>query len=114
MVNGKLHSSCLEDMGYIKLIPNVMSYNGAISSCEKGGKWEVALHLLEEMLMVQLEPGIITYSSFISVCGTAGEWQLAVHLLETVPVQRDVISYNSAITACERGSTVATGFANLV
>ena len=36
----------LQEMWRYQLEPNVISYNSAISACEKGQQWEQALSLL--------------------------------------------------------------------
>ena len=42
---------------------NVISYNAAISACEKGKQWEQALSLLKKIWRSQLEPDVIQCSS---------------------------------------------------
>ena len=48
------------------LEPNVITYNAAISACEKAKQAEKALELLEEMRQGGLKPDVITYSAAIS------------------------------------------------
>ena len=40
-----------------------MSYNAAISACEKGKQWEGALQLLQEMVCQALTPNVVSYSA---------------------------------------------------
>ena len=40
---------CLKEMRHKGLKPNTITYNAAISACEKGQRWERALDLLGEM-----------------------------------------------------------------
>ena len=49
--------------------PNVVSYNAAISACEKGKKWELALHWLQELWRSSLEPDVVSYNAAISAHG---------------------------------------------
>ena len=54
--------------------PNVISYNAAISACEKGSQWERALELLGEMRTRGVEPNVINYNTALrALCrhGTA-------------------------------------------
>ncbi len=48
---------------------DVISYNTAISACEKGGQWQRALDLLERCEFAGIKPDVITYSSAISEKG---------------------------------------------
>ena len=60
----------LQEMQFRGLLPNVITYNVAISACEKGQKPQQALHLLQEMLLGGLLPNGITCNAAISAC----EW----------------------------------------
>ena len=86
--------------------PDVITYNAAISACEKGRQWKRALELLEEMANRGLEPNVITYSAAISACEKGGQWKRALKLLEEMKsrsIEPNVISYNAAVSACEKG-----------
>ena len=61
-----------------QLEPNVISYNSAISACEKGQQWEQALRLLLEMRSSRLEPNVISYNSAISACSKGQQWEQAL------------------------------------
>ena len=50
------------------LMPTVITYNAAISACEKGQEPRQALHLLQDMLLRGRLPNGITYNAAISVC----------------------------------------------
>ena len=50
------------------LSPNEISYNAAISACEKGKQWEEALRLLKQMTCRALTHDEISYSAAISAC----------------------------------------------
>merc|ERR1711865_370939 len=54
--------------------PNVISFNAAISACEKGGKWERALELLQEMRQSGVQPDVISFSSAISACESCRQY----------------------------------------
>ena len=51
---------------YNALTPDEISYNAAISACEKGKQWEEALRLLQQMTCRALTPDEISYSAAIS------------------------------------------------
>ena len=51
------------------VLPNVSSYNAAISACEKCQQWQQALGLLEVMQQTDVLPNFISCSATISACG---------------------------------------------
>ena len=42
------------------LTPNVVSWNGAMSACEKGKQWEKAFGLLQEVVQQLLTPNVVS------------------------------------------------------
>ncbi|CAE8647734.1 unnamed protein product, partial [Polarella glacialis] len=93
-------------MPNLRQAPDEISFSATISACEKGGQWQLALHLLSEMPEAQAIPNTITYNAAMSACEKAGKWQFALALLDDMPerkVRADEISYNAAISACEKG-----------
>ncbi|CAE8614196.1 unnamed protein product [Polarella glacialis] len=88
-----------------RVLPNEITYSAAVSACQKGGQWQLALGLLNSMPGMSLIPNEVSYNSAISACGKGGQWQLALILLSQMPDRRLVpneISYNAAISACEK------------
>ena len=73
--------------------PNVISYNAAISSGEKGQRREQALSTLQEMWLSQLEPGHQRTRERPAVA--AG---LKSQNMRRSQLAASVISYNSSIT----------------
>ena len=55
--------------------PNVITYNSAISACEKGGQRLRALDLWEWCVSAVIKPDVITYNAAICACEEGGEWQ---------------------------------------
>ncbi|CAE8621625.1 unnamed protein product [Polarella glacialis] len=85
---------------------NVFHYSAAISACEKGGQWQLALSLLSSMLDMRVISNEISYNSAISACEKGEQWQRALDLLSSMPDTRVIpneISYSAAISACEKG-----------
>ena len=57
-----------------------ISYNSAISACEKGQQWKQALSSLLEMWTSQQTPDVISYNSAISACETGQQSEQALSL----------------------------------
>ncbi|CAE8742917.1 unnamed protein product, partial [Polarella glacialis] len=55
---------------------DVYHCSAAISACEKGGRWQLALNLLSLMPEARVVPNVITYNAAISACAKGGQWQL--------------------------------------
>ena len=49
------------------LTPSVVSWNAAISACEKGKQWEEANGSLQEILRQLLKPDVLSWNAAISV-----------------------------------------------
>ena len=71
-------------MPNMKVTPNGISYNAAISACEKTGQWQLALSLLSSMPKMKVTPDGISYNAAISACEKGGQWQLALSLLNSL------------------------------
>ncbi|CAE8699896.1 unnamed protein product, partial [Polarella glacialis] len=68
----------------MRVVPEAISYNAAISACEKGGQWQLSLLLLTELQVAKLAPTEVSYSAALSSCGQAGAWEPALVILETL------------------------------
>ena len=78
--------SLLDDMRKAGVTRNVISFNAAISACEKGGQWQRALSLLDDMCKAGVTMNVISFSAAISACEKGGQWQRALCLLEDMLV----------------------------
>ena len=56
---------------------NVISFNAAISACEKGRTWEKAPALLSEMREACTKRSVITFIAAISACEKGSRWEKA-------------------------------------
>ena len=59
------------------------SYSAAMSACEKGKRWELALEFLEEC-KTWATASTISYNAVISACEKGDQWQHAFALLRTM------------------------------
>ena len=53
------------------VIPNIGSWNAAISACDRAKQWETAFGLLREMAHQQLAPTVVSWRSVINACDKA-------------------------------------------
>ncbi len=98
--------------------PNTITFNAAISACEKGGRPDKALQLFEHLLNegpkfpAPVYPDTITYNAALSAYKMGGQPDKALQLFEDLlnkgpkfptPVYPDTITYNAALSACEKG-----------
>ena len=55
----------LSSMANIRVEANTITYNGAISACEKAREWVRVLQLLSSMANIRVEANTITYNAAI-------------------------------------------------
>jgi len=82
--------------------PTIVTFNVAISACEKAGRWSNALEILE--LMRASSKKTITCNETSAHKRSDRGQQLGVRTggMKNHDVEPDVISYNAAISACEK------------
>ena len=88
------------------ILPDVISFNSALSSCEWTGFWQMALSLVARMQQEHLAPNIRTCNSVIHTFQTDSQWQRASSFLSFMKakvVVPDVTTCSRAIESCERG-----------
>ncbi|CAE7902023.1 unnamed protein product, partial [Symbiodinium sp. KB8] len=70
---------------------NIVSFNAAITGCERGSSWELATAMLQEAF--QYDPNAVidpacslqaSCGAVIAACRRAAKWQSAVHLLHVM------------------------------
>lgn len=80
-----------------------VSYNIALATIEKGGRWQRALVVLPEMFQNTVEPCMVTWSSAISATEKKKSWEASLGILWALPrrsLEPDGVSFGSAIAAC--------------
>ena len=80
-----------------KVTGDLILYNSLISACQKAAQWNKALLLLAEQPINSMQSSVISYNATISSCASA--WSIAMILAHSKDIQRDVITFNSAISA---------------
>eukprot|EP00913_Durusdinium_trenchii_P026624 g24980.t1 len=91
---------CLLNSCIWQVRKNIVSYNIALSSCEKSSSWEMALCILESIPTLA-SPNEISYAAAITACGKGQQWRLALDMFESI-ANPDCICYNAAISACAK------------
>ena len=86
-----------------------MSYNTAISACEKGEQWQQALDLFVAEQSVELLRDVSTCNASISACEKREEWQQALGLPGSLDVFPNSVTYSAAVSACDKRGTMKSG-----
>ena len=81
-------------MPTLKIVRDEISYNAAISACEKRGQWAQALCLLSFMPGSKVVPDRVTCNAAISACEKGGQWQLTLGLLDRMPAMAVPLCYS--------------------
>eukprot|EP00973_Karenia_brevis_P072731 10102108-Karenia_brevis.AAC.1 len=74
------HWQCAEALHTALADPYVISFNAAISGCEKIAQSQCALMMLESTCRAGLEHDVISFNAAILGCGTGQLWQCGVTL----------------------------------
>ncbi|KNC74831.1 hypothetical protein SARC_12632 [Sphaeroforma arctica JP610] len=109
---------------------NTVTCNAALKACAEGLQWGRAISIFNQMGTKGIERDTITYNSTISACANGGQWGKAVELfdemerkeLNEIPsptvwikavelfdemkkkeLERNIVTYNSTISACANG-----------
>lgn len=97
-------------MPELRLSQNVISFNAAISSCQRSGRWNEAIGLLQRMLChksaMSFQPDLVSFNSTMASFQLNGEWRQSLGMLDLMgreKLQPDVVSFSIAITSCEKG-----------
>ncbi|CAK8997222.1 Pentatricopeptide repeat-containing protein At1g74850 [Durusdinium trenchii] len=99
---------CLEmlrELDSQSLESNLIVYSAAISACDKGSQWQVAIDLLERL--EDQETSLVCCSAAMSACARGSQWELALDLLATTRsagLQFDLIMFSTGISAGAQGS----------
>ena len=84
------------------LLPDVISFDTAMSACDKAEKWQEALELLAKLHSASLEEDVITCSALMSACVKGEQWALALRFFEEMKnIQRNIFVYTGAMKAFE-------------
>ena len=94
----------LQDLKCTGISVDMIACSSATRACENQAQWRRAQLLCE---FCNVQPDLIAMDSAISAFARKAEWQSAQVLLRSFPVTQiraSVVSFSSAITACEKGN----------
>ncbi len=84
------------------LQPDIKSFNITMASCKKVQEWQQVLSLLSWMIQLKVLD-VVTCNATLSSLSSG--WQRTIHFLDSIShlkIQRDVISFNTTISSCEK------------
>eukprot|EP00415_Alexandrium_ostenfeldii_P003956 UN3956 len=86
----------------------MITYNAAISACEKKQAWPRALLTLARCPSNAVSADVIACSAAISACSQAHAWEAAWSLfaVQGRVLGVNMVTYTGAISACEKGCAV--------
>ncbi|CAJ1349088.1 unnamed protein product [Effrenium voratum] len=79
----------------------VATYNSAAAAFEDS--WQETLQLMGLLRRRSLRIDVITCTATATACDKVVKWQLNLHLLRALDVPADMMTLNSAMSACARG-----------
>eukprot|EP00927_Polykrikos_kofoidii_P060738 TRINITY_DN55660_c0_g1_i1.p1 TRINITY_DN55660_c0_g1~~TRINITY_DN55660_c0_g1_i1.p1 ORF type:complete len:698 (-),score=92.81 TRINITY_DN55660_c0_g1_i1:71-2164(-) len=85
---------------------DLVTFNAAITACERGALWGEAVDLLGIMRRFGLSPDVVSYSAAISACERFGSWEGALAVFEGMlheGLSPDLVTYNATLAACSQG-----------
>eukprot|EP00434_Breviolum_minutum_P043623 symbB.v1.2.038896.t1/scaffold6229.1/size19837/2 len=104
-ISGRLMAlALLQEMFHCGLRPSIVTYNSAISVCEKAVEWKQAIAVLQLLKSEHSELDIITYNAVLSACQKSAQWQRALLFfaeLQEQGLEPTIITCNASISACE-------------
>jgi pentatricopeptide repeat protein len=87
------------------VLPNIVTFNSAMSSCEKAQQWEFALAFFKAIPKAKASPDRISFDVVITACKHSGHWQVALRLFEAMRISElkpDVVIYDVVVSCCEK------------
>ena len=77
-------------------LPDIVSYNSMLTSCDKASEWQMACHVFSSMSSNGMKPDVLSYTTAVSSYIRTLQWQLGLalfHEMTRVVLEADVVSY---------------------
>jgi pentatricopeptide repeat protein len=95
------------DMRLAGMVPDGITYIGALTACSYTGKVEEGKNIFNSIgKNSSTKPGQEHYSCMVDLLGRAGLLDEALHLIETMPVEPDAVIWGALIGACRMHKNV--------
>jgi len=91
-----------------------ITYNAAITACDRASIWQRAMAFVDGMREVGLTPNLVTFNATASALARAHRWELALDVVEQTRKRRlgpDATTYTTAVSACVRARRWAIALA---
>eukprot|EP00434_Breviolum_minutum_P017490 symbB.v1.2.015436.t1/scaffold1121.1/size137196/4 len=96
----------LNQMSTVRLLPDEISYNSAMTSIQGGGSWPMACMSLKKMSMVMVTPSVVSFNSALShAFSFQNSWSLflaSLQLLNGAGLVPSIITFNTGLALCEK------------
>ncbi|CAJ1368587.1 unnamed protein product, partial [Effrenium voratum] len=96
----------MPEMPAAQIVPDVICFSAAISSCESERQWQRAVGLFLAMADAAVLPDAVSCNSAVSACAKGHQWHTALLLrakMRELPVSPTVVTCNAVLEACRRG-----------
>ncbi|WCJ44027.1 Pentatricopeptide repeat-containing protein At1g34160 [Euphorbia peplus] len=87
-------------MGQSGINPDAVSYLGVLCACNHAGLVEEGFRLFNSMKSIGVVPDIKHYGSVVDLLGRAGRLQEAYDVINSMPVQPDIVLWQTLLGAC--------------
>ncbi|CAE8596802.1 unnamed protein product [Polarella glacialis] len=91
--------------------PSEISYSAAISSCEKGRQWQMALSLLSQMPDARLSPNLLCFAAAVLACVKCNRWRDTFVLLDDMlgfSLEPNPFTLSTLLAECEQRGLLST------
>lgn len=101
------YGHALELLRAMPMRPDAVAVTSAMTACIEGGEPLMALDLFDRLK----NPDTVAFNTAVAACGS--DWRRALALLKRAQNAADVITFSSAIAACEKAGEADTALALL-
>lgn len=103
--NTKIVEQLLDDIKYLELTPDIITYSHTMAAAKQVGAWQRVLGLLNQACIQKLQPDGVLYTHAISACANGSRWEHALTLLAAANAVGSLeFHWSSAMTACAQAT----------